>query len=170
VPEPVRPPHLRLLPRFIGDTGHPRALYILKAWLLTLLPSLALALLVGMVLIAIYGEPRAPEFPHQGLLLAFMLVFFAPVVETLIMVPPLLLLNRLLGPAPAAILSAAGWAVAHSLQEPAWGLVIWWPFLVFSSILLVWREKSLATGMLIVIAIHAMQNAVPGLLLLAGAA
>jgi hypothetical protein len=95
------------------------------------------------------------------------MVLFAPILETLVMVPPLLILNRLLGPAPAAVLSAIGWGIVHSLQASIWGLVIWWPFFVFSVIILVWRKKSLMTGMLIVMAIHGMQNAVPALVLLA---
>lgn len=164
VPARAQPPHLRFLPSFIADLDHLRSHYILKGWLLTLLPSLVLAGIVG----TIFGEAQGPEFGQPGLLLLFALVVFAPVVETLIMVPPLLLLNRLFGPTPAAILSALGWAIAHSLQATLWGLIIWWPFFVFSSILLVWRRRSLATGMALVMAIHAMQNAVPALLLYSG--
>lgn len=164
---PARQPHLRFLPSFIADTGHSKPLYVLKGWLLTLLPSLALAALVGMIL----QPSEGPDFgAAAGPILLFALVVFAPVVETLIMVPPLLLLNRLFGATPAAILSAVGWGIAHSLSAPAWGLIIWWPFLVFSSILLVWRKKSLWTGMLLVMCIHALQNALPALLLLAGLA
>ncbi|HEV2079941.1 MAG TPA: CPBP family glutamic-type intramembrane protease [Allosphingosinicella sp.] len=164
---PERQLHLRFLPPFVSDTTQPKALYILKGWLLTILPSIALAVLISIISTAIAGGAQGPSFPQRGPLLAFLLVLFAPVVETLIMVPPLLLLNRLFGPTAAAILSAIGWAVAHSLQVPIWGFIIWWPFFVFSVILLVWREKSLLTGMLIVIAIHALQNAIPALLLLA---
>ncbi len=166
-PVSLRQPHLRFLPAFLADTSQPKALYILKGWLLTILPSIALAVLIGIISTTIAGQAQGPSFAQRGPLLAFLLVVFAPVVETLIMVPPLLLLNRLFGPAAAAILSALGWAIVHSLQVPIWGLIIWWPFFVFSVILLVWREKSLLTGMLIVMAIHGMQNAVPALLLLA---
>jgi len=165
-PAPARQPHLRLLPAYIGDLDHPKSHYVLKTWLLTLLPSLALAGIIS----ALVGRAEGPEFGPPGLWLLFALVVFAPVVETLIMVPPLLLLNRLFGPTAAAILSAVGWAIAHSLQATLWGLIIWWPFFVFSSILLIWRRKSLATGMALVMAIHAMQNAVPALLLFSGLA
>ena len=169
-PAPPRPLHLRLLPVFIGDTHHSRPLYVLKGWLLTLLPSLALAALVGMVFSAFFGEPQGPSFPQvpPGML-AFLLVVFAPVTETLAMVPPLLTLNRFLGPTPAVALSALGWGIVHSIQAPIWGLVAWWPFFVFSAILLAWRRRSLVTGILIVMAIHGMQNAVPASILLASA-
>jgi hypothetical protein len=169
VPAPPRPLHLRLLPAFIGDTGHSKGLYILKGWLLTLLPSLLLAALAGFVFSTFFGDPKEPEFPDVGApTLLSLLVLFAPIVETLIMVPPLLLLNRMFGPAAASALSAIGWGVAHSMQAPIWGFVIWWPFFVFSAIILAWHKKSLVTGMLIVMAIHGMQNAVPALVLLAG--
>ncbi|MBA3676407.1 MAG: hypothetical protein H0W74_03265 [Sphingosinicella sp.] len=155
--------HPRFLPSFLRDTSQSKLAYILKAWLLTLLPSLALAFAVS----ALFGQEKGPEFGQPGLVLFLLLVAFAPIVETLIMVLPLLLLNRLFGPQPAIIVSSLGWAVAHSSQVPVWGLIVWWPFLIFSTILLVWRERGLAKGMLIVMAVHALQNAVPALLLLA---
>ena len=166
MPASARLPHLRFLPSYLGDLSHPKVRYVLKTWLLTLLPSLALAGIVSMIV----GEAEGPDFGRPTWLLLFALVVFAPVVETLIMVPPLLVLNRLFGPTPAVILSAAGWGVAHSLEAPVWGLIIWWPFFVFSAILLIWRRKSLMTGMLLVMAIHAMQNLVPASLLFMGLA
>lgn len=162
------PAYLRWLPAFVGDTEHPKASYIVKAWLLTLIPSLALAIGGGWLFGLLFGEAQGPSFPQAGAMLVFMLVVFAPVVETLIMVGPLLILNRLFGPSAAAALSAAGWGIAHSLQAPMWGLVIWWAFFVFSAIILAWRKKSLITGILIVMCVHAMQNAVPAALLIAG--
>jgi hypothetical protein len=158
----ARVPHPRFLPAFLRDTGHSKPAYVVKAWLLTLLPSLALAMIAG----AVVGEEKGPNFGQPGYVLFFLLVVFAPVVETLIMVPPLLVLNRLFGPTPAMLLSALGWGVAHSLHAPVWGFVVWWPFLIFSAILLIWREKGLGRAMLIVIAVHALQNMVPALLLI----
>ena len=102
-------------------------------------------------------------------MLFFLLVVFAPVIETLIMVPPLLLLNRLFGSSAAILLSSLGWGVAHSLQAPLWGLIVWWPFLVFSAIIMVWRDR-LWVGMGLVMAVHALQNTVPALLLLSNEA
>ena len=96
-----------------------------------------------------------------------MLTVFAPVLETLIMVLPLLLLNRLFGPRVAVVLSAAGWGIAHSFAAPIWGFVVWWPFLIMSIVLLVWRaERGLLVAMGMVIAVHALQNGVAGAALL----
>lgn len=141
-------------------------LYVLIAWLLALVPSVLLsAAASGLV------PNSAPEFPPMapGMLL-FLLVLFAPVLETLIMGVVLLLLDRLFGFLPAILLSAAGWGVAHSLQAAAWGLVIWWPFLIFSIAFLVWRRRSLGLAFLMPMLIHGMQNLGPALLLVSGRA
>ena len=70
----------------------------------------------------------------SGATALFLLVVFAPVVETLIMGGVLLILLRLVSPAVAVILSSLGWGIAHSMGAPTWGLVIWWPFLIFSTL------------------------------------
>ena len=162
-PAPERTLRLRYLPSFVSNTGQALPLYVVKAWLLTLIPSLILATLVTQVAL---GTP-GPEFGAPSPYTLFLIVVFAPVGETLIMVPPLLLLNRLLGPQLAIPVNALLWGIAHSLAAPAWGLIVWWPFLIFSAVALVWRsEGKLLKGMLLVMLIHAMQNMVGALPLL----
>ena len=133
--------------------------YLGTAWLLTFLPALALAALVG----AVAGESAQPDFPLGSWTVFLLLVIFAPVAETLIMGSVLLVLRSFLPPVVAVALSSAGWGVAHSLQAPAWGLVIWWPFLIFSTAFLVWRERSLLLAFVMVSAMHALHNVVPAL-------
>jgi membrane protease YdiL (CAAX protease family) len=163
-PRPVRQGPLRLLPQFLFDTRQPTALYVLKAWLLVFLPSASLAVAVSLTA----AHPPSPDFGGTGPVVFAMLVLFAPVVETFLMVPAVLLLDRFFGPAVAAIGSAVLWGALHSAAEPLWGLIVWWPFLIFSTILLVWKERGLAAAMLVVIAVHAMQNGLAGLGLLFG--
>lgn len=157
-----RPFYERLLPRFLFDDDQPWWAYVLKGWLLILVPSIGLALLLGAIV-----EPGGEALPNLSFPLPWWLLFlgiviFAPVTETLLMLGPLLLVNRLIGPGAAAAASSALWGGLHSLQAPAWGLVAWWPFLVFSAILLFWRGRGrLGRGVLLVMLIHAMQNAVP---------
>lgn len=156
------PLHRRLLPAFLFDTDQPKPLYIAKAWLLAFLPSVALAGLVAWLA----PEAPAPDFGGTGAGVAFAVILFAPVAETLLMTPPVLILARLLGPAAAVIGSALLWGVLHSLAAPLWGLVIWWPFLVFSAVLLAWREQGLGTAMAMAACVHMMQNLIPGAALL----
>ena len=145
----ARPPWLSFLPTFLFRPEAPFA-YVAKAWPLVLLPSMLLSALVNFALPA----AEAPGISVATPQLIAMLVLGAPLIETLIMLVPLLILARLFGPMPAAVLSAIGWGIAHSLAAPIWGLVVWWPFLIFSIALLVWRQRSLMAGYFIVSAIY----------------
>jgi hypothetical protein len=73
---------------------------------------------------------------------------------------------RFLPPTADIILSASGWGIAHTMVAPAWGLVIWWPFLIFSTLYVTWSKRSIWLGVAIVFAVHALQNLGPALLLL----
>jgi hypothetical protein len=66
------------------------------------------------------------------------------------------------------ISSAIGWGMLHSLAAPSWGLIIWWPFLVFSTLFVAWRGRSLALAFLIPMTVHALQNLPPALLIASG--
>lgn len=162
-PAVVRPDFLAVLPARLFRAERPLA-YVALAWMMALIPSLALSALVSQLV-----PGQGPQLPTLAPgLLFFMLVIFAPVIETLIMGAVLLLVERLAGFTSALFVSAVGWGIAHSLQAPAWGLVIWWPFLIFSLAFLVWRRRSLALAFVIPMAIHALQNLVPALLLVSG--
>jgi len=150
-----RPLPLRFLPRFLFLATRPLG-YVFKAWLLILLPTLALAVAVTYLV----GDPGQPPVRLPEPMFILLVVGVAPFLETLLMLPPLWLLNRYAGPGPAVIGSALLWAGAHSLAEPLWGLVVWWAFLVLSAALLTWWERGLVTTVLVVTAIHTLQNAV----------
>ncbi len=152
---------LRLLPPFLFNTDQPRWLYLIKVLPLTLLPSL---LLGGLLMTTPDGAPQPQLGSGIGALL--MVVIIAPLLETLLMTPPVLLLNRYLGPAAAILGSALLWGILHSLAEPGWGLIIWWPFLIFSTVLLAWRGKGIFGAVLTVYAAHALHNLLPGMTLL----
>ena len=132
------------------------------AWALSILGSLALAYISRAI---------APDLPTLDIpklppaLLIFSFVIFAPFVETLIMAGFLSLFLRFMSPGWAIALSAAGWAAAHSAQVIGWGLVIWWPFLIFSTLFVVWRQRSWWAGVGVAATVHALQNLGPGLAL-----
>ena len=156
-------PKLNFLPRPLLEPRRP-AVAIFVGALAALIPSLLLSFLVQ------YLAPAAdqPAFPFSGAQLVFALVVFAPVVETLIMGTVLLLLLRFVGPTTAVVLSALGWAIAHSTQAAIWGLVIWWPFLIFSTLFVTWQSRSLLAAFAIPTAVHALQNLGPALLIATG--
>lgn len=159
---PARPRLLSFLPAFLFRNDVGAAGYVLRAWPVALIPTMLLGIFVGLLA----PEAQAPAIAVQGWFPFVMVVFGAPAIETLLMAPPLLLLARFLRAAQAAIGSALLWAVLHSLAAPAWGLVIWWPFLILSVAMLTWRERGVLPMLAIVAAIHALHNSVPAALML----
>ena len=151
----------RLLPRRLFTPAAP-VRYLALAWLTTFVPALLLSALVSSVA----GEAAQPDFPFGSWTIFALVVIFAPISETLIMGTVLLILRQFLSPAATVVLSALGWGVAHSLAARAWGLVIWWPFLIFSTVFLVWRERGLLQAFAIVSLLHALHNLLPAIGLL----
>ena len=154
---------LRFLPIAIRVPARPwRAIAI--GWLTAFPVSIAISALAALLM----PEAAKPEFGVSGVLAIFALVIFSPVVETLMMGAVLLVLLRLLPPAAAILVSAIGWGIAHSSIAPIWGLVIWWPFLVFSTLFVTWRRRSLWLAFALPMCVHAMQNLIPAALVAAG--
>ena len=159
-----RPFYLRFLPDFLFRRDEPPLAYILKGYLLALLPSLALSMLAGSV-----ASPTAeiPDIPVQGSTSLLLLIVVGPLLETLILLAMVLGFRRFLGTGPTVLLCSLLWAIGHSLAAPIWGLVVWWPFLLFSIAILTWRERGLLQTVAVVTTIHGLQNATAGLLMLA---
>lgn len=156
---------LNFLPKPIREARNV-PLSVVTAWATSFFPSIALSFLISQI----FPDAAHPEFNLSPGLVIFAVVVFAPVVETLIMGSVLLILLRFLPPAAAIILSAIGWGVAHSLQVPIWGLTIWWPFLVLSTLFVAWRERSLWLAFTLPMIAHGMQNLFPALLVASGKA
>ncbi len=154
---------VQYLPRSIRVPENPlRAIAV--GWLTAFPISIAFAWLGSQL----FPDLARPEFPMTGTMALFLLVIFSPVLETLIMGSVLLVLVRLVGPVAAILASAAGWGIAHSLAAPAWGLVIWWPFLIFSTLFVAWRARSLWLAFAIPMCVHALQNLPPAILVAQG--
>ena len=135
------------------------------AWPLVTIPALGLAALWAWLV----PGASTPVFEGDPKLVFFLVEVFAPLVETLIMAAVLELLLLFLPPAWAIGLSAIGWGIAHSMQAPTWGLVIWWPFLIFSTLYVTWRQRSKLGAIGIAASVHALNNLIPALLLLRSA-
>jgi membrane protease YdiL (CAAX protease family) len=144
---------LNYLPKQVREPERP-LLALAVAWLLTFPLSIGLAAIMSYL----FPGAQQPEFPVSGLTALFLLVIFAPALETLIMGGVLLVLLRFLSPSIAVVVSALGWGVAHSLGAPTWGLVIWWPFLIFSTLFVTWRRRSLALAFAMPALAHALHN------------
>ena len=134
------------------------------AWATAFLPSLPL----GAAVTSLLPRTALPTFPVVDWYIFFLIVVFAPVLETMIMGAALLLLRTFLTPTQAVLVSAVGWGIAHSTAAPAWGLVIWWPFLVFSTVFLTWRSRSVLAALGLAAATHALHNLLPALMMVLG--
>ena len=135
---------------------------IAVGWAMTTIPALLLSWLVS----ALLPKAAGPSFDNVDMAMAVMLVIVAPFLETLIMAAVLEILLLGLPGRWAVVVSAIGWGIAHSLAAPAWGLVIWWPFLIFSTLYVTWRGEGRMLAIGIVFAVHALNNLGPALLLL----
>ena len=154
---------LNFLPRAVREPRDP--VYALAVtWMTTFIPSILLAAVIGLV---VPNVPQ-PQFNVTGPMAVFMLAVFAPVLETLIMGTVLLVLLRLFGPTAAILLSALGWGLAHSWAAPTWGLVIWWPFLIFSTLFVAWRQRSLGAAFAMPMMAHGLHNLPTALLVAYG--
>ncbi|MEO7411702.1 MAG: hypothetical protein ABIU10_10385 [Sphingomicrobium sp.] len=111
-------------------------------------------------------KAQGPEFGAVSIDLFLRLVVMAPLIETLIMAAILEILLLALPRRWAIATSSIGWGIAHSLVAVAWGLVIWWPFLIFSTLYVIWRGQGRVQAIAIVFAVHALNNLGPALLLL----
>ncbi len=159
-------PHspLRFLPSALRIPEHPlRAIAV--GWLTAFPVSMVFALAGAMIL----PHAQQPQFAAAGPAALFALVIVSPVIETLMMGGVLLVLVRLVPGWLAVLFSAIGWGLVHSSLVPIWGLVIWWPFLVFSTLFVTWERRSLLLAFAIPMSVHALQNLIPGLIVAYGA-
>jgi hypothetical protein len=135
---------------------------------LCLLMTLAGAAAIAAVLALLFPRGEQPDFGifvGKGLMAVFALAVATPFVETLILAATCSLLLRFVRPELAVLVSSFGWAVAHSFQAPVWGLVIFWPFVIFSTLYVVWKQRSLLWGISMPFAAHFLHNLYPSLLI-----
>jgi hypothetical protein len=157
------------------DRGPSWPRYVLRMWMISFIPSLAVGILLFIVIDAL-GLPSkelTPEFTGPSPAIIFvMVVFFSPAIETLLLAFGIGAISRVIH-APVAIsaVSALLWGALHSSIVLPWGIVILWPFFVFSSAYQAWRPAGWSKAVGAAMAIHMLQNLLPGvLILLAGAA
>jgi hypothetical protein len=127
------------------------------SFVLTLFGAAAIALLVSLIAPAA-GQPDFSQFLGKGMLTVFVLAVVTPFIETLILAVTCSVMLRFVRAEIAILLSSFGWAIAHSYQAPMWGLVIFWPFVVFSTLYVVWKQRSLLWGIMMPFLAHLLHN------------
>ena len=161
--EPAEPVKQQMwLLRWLFDTRVSMLRYVLRAGLISFLPSLAITFLLALA--GVLTEETGPTFEGPPLVLIVLIVFVGPPLETLLMGLVLRILSLITKRSiPLAAMSAFVWACLHSIAAPAWGLGVIWPFFVFSCSYLAWRQRAWWRAILVTSCVHAFQNVLPGI-------
>ena len=137
--------------------------YVWKATLISLLPSLAISAVVMSML-----PDEGPSFEGPVVLSVIGMLVLSPWLETIILWGILWILRRFMARRTRiAIASAVLWGGLHSLMAPAWGLIVAWPFFVFSVCFLEWEKKSKGRAIVVTALVHTCQNLLPAIALVA---
>jgi hypothetical protein len=145
----------------LRNTDQPLFSYIWRAWLIALIPSLAMSIIVSFVM-----PDKLPKFegPLAGTVVLLALV--GPWFETFLMWPILWVLKKTVRKTLwVAAVSAVIWGIVHSLGAAAHGLTTAWPFFVFSLCFLQWQQKSTGRAITTTALLHMCHNTLPALCL-----
>lgn len=139
--------------------------YVLRMAVISFVPTALFGALLGAL--GFVSEDNAPQFAGPPLLLFLGIVLFSPMVETLLMSAIFGILSLFTrSPLTLALVSVVIWTALHSLAAPIWGLVIAWPFFVFSCAYLAWRRISWTRAVGVTCGIHSLHNLIPALAVL----
>ncbi len=139
--------------------------YVPAAWFCATVPALIIVALLENIVPRemldraneVVFDPSVP-FP----VLAFGIVLFAPLFETLIMAALFWVMRKMGVPAGWQIaVQTVGWGIAHGAQAAVWAFAPAWLFFVFSVIYLTQRQRSERRAILVTTLVHALNNALP---------
>jgi hypothetical protein len=123
-----------------------------------MLVSLALSATGSLVPGSVPELSGSPD-PSTALIL---FIVVSPLVETLFMAGILVVTRFVSGNLwIRAAISALIWAALHSAVASLWGVVILWPFFVFSCCYLAWRNRSRRHAFGVTCFVHMCHNALP---------
>jgi len=149
---------------FLFDTSISMRRYVLRMGLISLLPSMAVG--IALATTGVVNEQTGPGFEGPVLVVLAFIWVIGPVSETLLMSFILWVLSFLTKRMVLlAVMSALIWAGLHSLAAPAWGLVVFWPFFIFSCSYLAWRQKAWWRAVWVTCCVHMFQNFLPGIVI-----
>lgn len=141
--------------KLLANTNQPLKLYIFKVYILDLCVGLTIVFLLNLLV----PNAESPDF-DRGLRSFIVIVFAAPVLETFLMIPIISLIRKVTPDILyVSIISAFIWAILHSLQVPLWGFGVFTGFFFMTMAYQYWDAHSRGHALLVVIMIHALNNA-----------
>ena len=146
--------------RILSNTNQPILNYVWKAALLSIIPTLIISTAVTLAL-----PDKSPSLTGgSAVYIIYSMLILGPFLETLFLWFVLSLIKRFAAkPTSIAIASAVFWGILHSLVAPAWGLIVVWPFFVFSTCFLEWEKKSKGKAIAATSLVHTCQNILPAI-------
>lgn len=142
----------------VAATNASRTGYVLRAWLVAVVPSL----LYFFALVSIGADSLHPSAGTFDATFAGYSILAAPILETALMLPLASLLTLVI-PRQARVrivLLATFCALAH-LFGGGWRQMIaaFWPFLIYSATLTTWLKRSGRDAFVLTAFVHALYNA-----------
>ena len=122
--------------------------------MLVLSISIPLSYLLGLI----FYNAESPEFDIS--FHTFIgAVIMAPIFETLLMIPVILILQKFIkNIVILSVLSALFWGAMHSLQFIFWGVAVFPLFFFMTMAYKYWHKISIGHAILVVMIIHAINN------------
>ena len=141
--------------KFLLDVSQAKTTYVLKSVVITAIPALLLSILLSNL----FPESKKPEYSYDFLNLFFSIVLIAPIIETLLLAIGISILSKVFRSKEYIVLaSSLLWALLHALRSPLHGVIVLWPFFVFSLAFLQWKKISTGTAILVGFAMHFGHN------------
>lgn len=142
----------------VSGTNVSRTGYVLRAWLVAVVPSL----LYFFTLVSIGADSLRPPAGALDATFAGYSILAAPLLESALMFPLASLLALIIPRQPRVqiVLLAMICALAH-LFGGGWRQVIasFWPFLIYSATLTTWLKRSGRVAFVLTAFVHALYNA-----------
>lgn len=147
-----------MLLKFLEDTSQNKIKYILISTAFVLIAGLLTGEIIALYDPEIFNKQSAPYY-GEGVQEFFLVVIFAPIFETFLMIPILFFFTKITKNMIAiSLFSALTWAFIHALVTPLHGVFVLFSFFIYSYIFKVWDNISRKHALLIVMAIHALNN------------
>ena len=140
---------------FFEDTSQPIWVYSIKVVFYS-------AVISSLLMIILFFITPIPESSIGNITTNnfLMTVLFAPLIETLLMIPTISISGLFFKNYKyVAAMNALIWAGFHCVKSPFHGIGVIWPFYLFSLSYLCWEKKSLRHALFITMLIHSLYNA-----------
>lgn len=145
----------KAMPKYLLTTERGKINYVLTASLIGIVISIS----IGFIVNSIYPHTEKVAVLKFNMVDFIGLVLFAPIVETMLMVPIIALLKLVISRIYAiCATSALIWATIHGLLVPIQAITIFPQFFIFTLAFLVWDKQSRKSAYLVVMSIHMLNN------------